>query len=183
MICSLRLPRIFFVVSASLVLAGCGIFGRQVDLGLSPEMAQKCPPVGIVAYTGEMTRFTGNSRDASAVVDRGAIGSLTVVCQDTEDETALVARISFDISAMRGPANRTGTAEFPFFVTVTRGNEAVLDKNLYTSTHQFGGQSTSVQREMVTAWVPLGEGGRILNTEILIGFQLTKDELAYNVSR
>ena len=174
--------RIAFSFSVALMLGACGIFGSQVDLGMSPEMAQKCPPVGIVAYTGDITRFAGNSRDASDVIDRAAIGSLNVQCQDTEDERSVVARITFDISATRGPASTSGTAEFPFFVTVTRGNEAVLDKNLYTSNHTFTGRSTSVQRESVTAWVPLDDG-KLPDTEILIGFQLTRDELAYNLSR
>ena len=178
-----RLSRTGVALCAPLLLAACSIFGNQVNMELSDEMKQSCVPVGIVAYTGEVTRFAGNSRDASAVAVRGTLGKLKVTCRDSEDKKGLYADITFEVSATKGPAARSNSAEFPFFVGVSRGSEAVMEKNLYTSTHSFDGENWSAFQENVTAYVPLGDEGEIQNYEVLIGLQLTKDELAYNLSR
>ena len=180
---SFRLLRTGVLFGAAITLAGCGLFGGQVNMELSPAMKQKCPPVGIVAYTGELTRFQGTSREASAVEMRATLGKLNVQCRDSADGQGLFADITFDISVTKGPASRSNSVEIPFFVSVSRGNEAVLEKNLYTSRHSFDRDNWSAFRENVTAYVPLGEGGELMNYEVLIGLQLTKDEFQYNLAR
>jgi hypothetical protein len=180
---SFRLLRTGTVVAAAFALAGCGLFGGQVNLELSEEMKQKCPPVGIVAYTGELTRFVGNSRDASAVDFRATLGKLNVTCRDSADKQGLFADITFEISATKGPASTSNSVEIPFFVNVSRGSDAVLEKNMYSSRHTFDGDKWSAYRESVTAYVPLGPEGQILNYEVLIGLQISKAELQYNIAR
>ena len=66
------------------LLAGCGIFGKQVSLELTEADKQRCPPVGILAYAGEITRFqAGPGRTTDDVINRGTISGLTVSCFNT----------------------------------------------------------------------------------------------------
>ncbi len=176
------ITRLAAVTSIALLLSACGIFGGQVDLEIPEALKQKCPPIGIVAYTGEITRFAGSGREATDLAYQGQISGLSMICEDSEDERGLNALITFDITAIRGPSGGS-SVEFPYFVTVTRGNEAVLEKTVYSSFHSFAGQGRSAQREGIRAYVPLSPEGEILDLEILIGFQLTREELSYNVNR
>ncbi|MFN3232414.1 MAG: hypothetical protein ACE363_09675 [Alphaproteobacteria bacterium] len=176
------IARIAALSGLSLVLASCSIFGGGIDLEIPESLKQKCPPVGIVAYTGEVFRFSGDGRESSDLAYQGQISGLSVECTDSEDGQGLFAVVAFDVSAVRGPSGG-GSVELPYFVSVTRGSEAVLEKNVYSSFHGFGARNRSAQREAINAYVPLGADGEILDLEILIGFQLTREELAYNVAR
>jgi len=175
--------RLVLLVAGSLVLSGCGIFGGSVDMELPEAVKQKCPPVGIVAYTGELTKFAGEGRERSDVAYQAEISRLQMECADAEDGQGLYAAISFDISATRGPAATSNSIQLPYFVAVTRGNEAVLEKTTYTSAQTFDSSGRTAEKETIKAYVPLGADGEILDLEVLIGFQLSRDELGYNVAR
>ena len=164
------------------LLAGCGIFGKQVSLELTDEDKQRCPPAAIVAYTGEITRFVeGQGRTTEDVIDRGTISGLKIDCFNTA--SGVDATISFDVSASLGAAARSRSVNLTYFVSVTDDEDKPINKKLYNvSVPVSGGMGTL--RQHVGVQVPFGaDGERLVDREVLIGFQLTRDQLAYNIHR
>ncbi len=172
------------LVAAALIgpsLTACGIFGGQVSMDIPREASQVCPAVGIVGRTGSLTRFaTSDSRDIGDVTLRGTISGLEVICEDISG--AVRASIGFDVIAQKGPASRDDDVDLSYFIVVTRGSDEVLDKRLYVTRHSFSpGRDSSALRENIVADVPVDDEGSTGEIEILIGFQLDRDELKYNV--
>ena len=163
------------------LLAGCGLFGKQVSMELTDEDKQRCPAVGIVAYTGESTRFVdGGGRTTADVVSRGSISGLKVDCFNTE--TGVDATVSFDLNASTGPASRRGSVELEYFVVLSNDDKP-LERKLYTVSVPMLNGHGSV-RQYVGIQMPFADDGvKLVDKEVLLGFQLSREELTYNIHR
>jgi len=164
------------------LLAGCGLFGKQVSLEFTDEDKQRCPAVGIVAYTGEITNFVeGKGRTTADVIDRGSLSGLLVDCFNTA--SGVDASISFDVSASTGAAGRGSSVNLTYFVAITNDDDETLQKKLYRINIPTRGGSGS-ERQIVGVQIPFAADGiELVDQEVLIGFQLTKEQLTYNVNR
>ena len=163
------------------LLAGCGLFGKQVSLEMTDADKQRCPPAGILAYAGEITRFQpGPGRTTDDVIDRGTISGLTISCFNTA--TGVDATLSFDISASVGDTRPSGSVSLTYFVTVTNVVDQPLERKVYHITVPISDKHGSVH-QYVGLQVPFADDGRLEDKEVLIGFQLTKEQLTYNIHR
>lgn len=164
------------------LLAGCGIFGAQVNMDLPKDAVQVCPPVGIVARTGTLTRFAGEGRDQGDVEIRGTISGLSFKCEDTSDGVRAI--IKFDVVVQKGPAATLNSVDLKYFVAISQESDALLDKRVYTTAHDFPpGQSSSAVREVLAVDMPVSDDKTTGGLEVLIGFQVDRAELEYNVFR
>lgn len=179
---SMGVPRIAAVVVGALALSGCGVLGGGVDMAMSEAMKQHCPPVGIVAYTGQVTRFAGAGRQAGDVAFRAEITNLKLSCGGPEDKTEVVARVRFDIVGERGPASTDSGATVRYFVALADENQKILKKDVYETSLTFGDGGVIISRERLNAVFPQ-KGDEVPYEEILIGLQLERDEFGYNVAR
>ena len=142
---------------------------------------QRCPAVGIVAYTGEITRFRGEGRTTQDVVNRGTISELKVSCFNIA--SGVDATVSFVVSASTGPAANSGTVNLQYFVVMIDDEDKPLERDTYSVSVPVSGGSGTVTQH-VGVQVPFDGGGeRLVDQEIMIGFQLTRDELTYNIHR
>lgn len=174
--------RIAAVVVGAAALSGCGLFGGKVDMSMSEAMKQHCPPVGIVAYTGQVTRFAGAGRAASDVALRAEVTNLKVTCTSPKDRTSVSARITFDLVGERGPASSDSGATVRYFVALADSNQKILKKDVYETSLSFGASGVTISREALSALVPQ-KGESVPYEEILVGLQLERDELGYNLAR
>lgn len=167
-----RLAPVLLLIGLALGLSGCAIFKKTVLV---------CAPAAVVAGTGTLTHFSdGPGRDTGDVQYRAEISNLAVTCRKRSG--GLETTITFELSAYSGPADTTGSAEIPFFVAVTLGSEEVLSKRIFSSEHYFPVQSGySAYREEVVEFLPVFEGREVKEYEILVGFQLSPEQLEYNV--
>ena len=163
------------------LLAGCGIFGKQVSLEMTDEDKQRCPAVGIVAYTGEITNFAlGDGRTTDDVVSRGTISELRVNCFNTA--TGVDATVSFDVSVSTGPAGVGQNVGLSYFVALTDWEDKMLEKKLYVvSVPTSNGYGTT--RQFVGIQVPFEDGEYLVDQEVVIGFHLSREQLTYNIQR
>jgi hypothetical protein len=177
------MPRIAAVVAAVLALPGCSVFGGKVDMSMSEAMKQHCVPVGIVAYTGQLTKFAGAGRQAGDVAYRAEVTNLKVACTSPKDKTSVSAKITFDVVGERGPAATESGATVQYFVALVDENQKIIKRDVYDSTLNFGsGAGVGVSHETLDATVPQN-GDDVPYEEVLIGLLLDRDELAYNVAR
>jgi hypothetical protein len=176
------MPRVAAVVVGALALSGCSIFGNKVDMSMSEAMKQHCPPVGIVAYTGQLTRFAGAGRQAGDVAYRVDVTNLKVSCASPKDKTLVNAKVTFDIVGERGPASTDSGATVKYFVALADENQKILRKDVYETALPFGPGGVIISHEALDAIVPQ-KGEEVPYEEILIGLQLERDELGYNIAR
>lgn len=179
---SMGVPRVAAVVVGALALSGCGIFGGKVDMGMSEAMKQHCPPVGIVAYTGQVTRFAGAGRQSGDVALRAEVTNLKISCGSPKERTEVVAKVSFDIIGERGPASTDSGATVRYFVALADENQKILKKDVYDTSLSFGTGGVTISHEKLNAVLPQ-KGEEVPYEEILIGLQLERDEFGYNVAR
>ena len=164
-----------------LLLALCGLSGcGGSDL---PKFAPACPQTGILRDGADMTRFRANGTDLTDMVLDGRIVGLSGKCS-LDDVTHLRTVVSVSMDLTRGPAALGRQADVTYFLSVSRG-DTILDKADYTFHVQFPRNSDRVrlvgdQIELVLPVDPKTSGAAY---NVLVGFQLSPDQLAFNRRR
>ena len=157
--------------------AGCG-GGETYD----PQQATGCPRVAIVADAAEVVEFRpGPGRDLTDVVSRGFMGELAGACEYDGDEGTVTVEVQLPIVGERGPAATGGEAAFTYFVAVTDPASTILAKELFDTSVAFAeGQTRAGTVEELEQVIPLANPAQGVNYQILIGFQLTPEQLDFN---
>ncbi|MFQ5534839.1 MAG: hypothetical protein ACE5EM_08485 [Sphingomonadales bacterium] len=172
-----RVPRAGLALTLAVIALSLGVGGCS----LIKKKTVSCPAVAVVSGTGTLTHFkAGSELNTDDVRYQAEISGLSLTCRKARG--GVEATVTFEISARSGPADTSGSATIPFFVAVTLVNEQVLSKRVFSNEHHFPVQTgNSTFREEVVEFIPLTEGREARDFEILIGFQLTPDQLEYNL--
>lgn len=158
-------------------VAGCGS---------TPEPAE-CPPVSVISEAASLTRFApGRGRDLVDVDFRAELTDLRSGCIYAKEEggaSKLVVAVAPALVTARGPANENRKADFQYFVSVVGRDADILNKQLFPVSVAFPGNSTRVDIVQddppVSVDLPIAAEGEQYY-EILLGLQLSEDELRYN---
>ena len=151
-------------------------------MDLPKEVVQVCPPLGIVARTGNLTRFVGEGRDQYDVEIRATISGLSAKCEDTPNGVRAI--VQFDVIVQKGPAATLSSVDLDYFVAISRESDALIDKRVYSTSHALGpGQTRNLVHETLAVDMPVSDDKTTGGLEVLIGFQLERGELEYNVFR
>lgn len=159
------------------LLAGCG--GNRNPLEVTVE---RCPALAVVGGTGSLTRFAGEGRDADDILFEAAVSNAELSCDQGGD---VISTVAFSIVAQRGEA-MVGYYEtsLPYFVTVLRDNSEIVAKEIFEVPIVFDDGAQRVGwSETIEQRLPTIEQARRYDYEILIGFQLTPEEVTYNLLR
>ena len=176
-----NLPWRFMPGLAVLLLTLCGLAGCGGSD--QPRFAPACPQTGILRDGADMTRFRPNGTDLTDMIVDGRIVGLSGKCS-LDDPTHLRTVISVSMDLTRGPAAQGRQADVTYFLAVSRG-DTILDKKDYTFNVSFPRNSDRVrlvgdQIDLVLPVDPKLSGAAY---SILVGFQLTPDQLAFNRKR
>jgi hypothetical protein len=162
-------------------LAGCG----GGDLNAFPPA---CPRAAILGDAADLTRYRPDhagqgGQDLTDMVFDGRITGVSGKCarggEDTLEVTATV-----NIELMRGPAMVGRVGEVPFFVAVAEG-QRLLEKQVFRLKAEFPANTDRLRltSETVNLTLPLERGKSGAAYDLLVGFQLSPDELALNRRR
>lgn len=139
-----------------------------------------CPAVAFVGHANTITRFApGRYGNADGVTVTAALTGLNVECDS--NVPGILTEIAFEISAKAGAAGVDGPASLPYFVATVRDGERLVAKTSYQATITLEGRhgrGGSIER--VRHRIPNDELADRMPHEVLIGFELTEDEAAYN---
>ncbi len=169
------LPGSALLLGLAFALNGCG-----PD---RPQFAPACPQTGILGDAADLTRFRSTGTDLTDMVVDGRITGLRGKCSyDGGEHLATV--LSVDLELMRGPAMQGRTAEVTYFVSVAKGDQ-ILDKKDYTLRVAFDRNSGQLRLTGDEIDLSLPTPGKVTGSDyrILVGFQLSPQELAFNRRR
>lgn len=170
-------------IATAAMLVGAAVGGCTSDT----ENLTVCPRVAVLTEAGTLTRFEpGPGRDILDITYQVDVGDLPAQCTfvDTKKQGR---RVTVELApvfvAERGPADSDGKASFTWFVSVVRDGE-ILSKQPFEEVAEFpANRSRTIIQENdppVVVDIPLPYKGAEYEYEVLVGFQLTQDELDYN---
>lgn len=166
-------PGVVVAATAAVVLAGCSLFG-----GDKTDLA--CPRVGILGDAGRITLFApGPGRGPTDVAANAIVGDYAGNCTYGDDGVTL--DISLALIAERGPALAGSQAALEYFVAVEKPEGTIVAKQVFPTTITFPASAPHAgSREDVEPHIPLAKGLDARNYRIVLGFQLTAEQLDYN---
>ncbi|MSP50777.1 MAG: hypothetical protein EXQ91_00035 [Alphaproteobacteria bacterium] len=176
MACSVRpLARLGAILAAVIALAGCGLFGE--------DEKPSCPTISVLRDTERLTIFRyGAGRDVNDIEFEAEFGEVRASCELKSNLVMVRSRVA--LLALRGAAGRGSSAPLSFFVAVVDPAGRILSKEVFDSPIAFKPQQQRAgSSEEIDHSVPLAAGTRAEDYEILIGFQLTAEQLEYNRRR
>lgn len=161
--------------TVGLLVSACGLFDKDVRY--------QCPAVFILEDARELTRFKpGPGRDITDILFQAEIVNFVGDCD--YDEGLAEIQLSVQIRVERGPANKGREIAFDYFVAIPQFQSQPEGKNVFSVAGAFEGSLTRMQYQddlEMTVPVKVPTDGAAL--EIILGFQLTPEELTFNRSR
>src|SRR5579885_1742294 len=179
--------RIIPLLAIACALSGCETLGLS-DLTPNPNLVDTgpiCPATAVLSDAVSVTKLKPGTPPGQlnpmAVAFSAEMSQAKLVCNYNRDQNRLTVDINFGIKATRGPAAAGADPQLSFFVAVVDEDNNIVSKGIYNSPPQMDGRTTNTYTQSVDNFpVPLGMDKRPGDFEILTGFQLTPDELAYN---
>jgi len=164
-----RMKHAFIAVCLPLALAACG-----AD---APAPRIFCPNVRVLAQASTVTQFLPGRQDAGAEITSAHLTGVAGTCA-LKGESVLHVTFQAGVLASNGPANHGQTLELPYFVALTEGDD-IISKTIDTIAIPFDGNvsTAAVSSKTLTEDVPNTHASG--HAEILVGFQLTPEQLAY----
>ena len=186
--------RLIAPAAAVLALSACAKPGDLVvNQGVGVTAVRSlCPAVGIPDYTGDITTFSSpTSRLARDMDVEATMTNLRTTCDEQGER--IYANATFDVYATRSDTRGARTVELPYFSVVLRGGSSVVTKKVGTVRIAFAdGQDRAVGQGQAgdedAALDPLADpevraAVQAASFELLVGFQLSDEQLAYNATR
>ncbi len=165
------------------VLVACGGFAGCGGAA-SDEFPPACPHAGILADAADLTRYRQGAagHDLTDMVLDGRVTGVSGVCSRNGRDTDVTVAVSLRLA--RGPAAGAADLEVPFFIAVSRNGE-VLDKQVYRVAPVFASNAdtTRLTTDPVTLILPTRPSQPGSSFDVVAGFQLTPEEVAFNRRR
>lgn len=158
----------------ALALASCGT---------TAQFAPACPKTGFLSDAADLTQFRSAGTDITDMVVDGRITGGKLTCTQI-DPDHLRAVLSVDMDLARGPAMQGRIADVTYFVSASRGT-TILAKTPSTLHAEFerNGGKLRVTGEQTEIILPTPGSVTGADYRILVGFQLTPEQLAFNRRR
>lgn len=172
--------RIFATIAAGLMLASCSnnAVTRAFD---TRNNAGPCPPAAILYDASRIVELEGEGQNFSNIAYTGELNGIRLFCRYVEDQP-LRANLELDFAFGKGPKGDANRHQYRYWVAVTRRSAKVLAKEYFTVDAAFSGDKVTGQTVTVDDIIIPRADGTIsgANFEIVVGFDLTEDQLAFN---
>jgi hypothetical protein len=153
-------------------LAGCSLVeSKYADV--------KCPEAGIVSEASAVSRFDGHGTGFPNLAYRASLGDLKTECRVNDEGASVTVTIS--TLAEIGPTAPARSADFSYFVAITDPQDKIISKRVFSNEVEFkGNQARGGARDIDSERIPMPDPKEAPKYHIVIGFQLTPEELAFN---
>lgn len=162
-----------------LAAGACGAFDRSAP--------PTCPRIGILADAASLVKFrAGPGRDLTDVEHEAEILNVDRTCELRDKGAAVEVVLTIQMAAARGPAApEAATVPLPYFVAVVeRASQRIVGRESIAGQIDLPpGRRRAGVGEEITERIPLGAGRSPADYEILVGLELTQEQLEYNRRR
>ncbi|WP_439814056.1 hypothetical protein [Zavarzinia sp. CC-PAN008] len=137
-----------------------------------------CPSVARLKDTERVTVFRpGSGRDITDILYEGEVTQVALTCRARDESISVDVKLA--VVARRGPVSDIGDAEQPIFAVAARG-EAVALRTGEMLDLSFNRDGVAIEETTVSFEIPREgqESPRAL--DVLVGFVLTREQLAFN---
>ncbi len=178
------LGKLAITLTAAIILSACstGFDAGVGDIFGKSKPPLPCPRVSVLPNADSITIFKeGPGRDLVDVLYEGVITPVEGECVYENDDSEIYVDLILRIGGVKGPAARTQQQDFPFFVAIADKSKRILNKKIFISpiTVPEGRRRAAVQEEIAQR-IPLPSGRSGRDYTIVLGFQLTAEQLQYN---
>ena len=157
--------------------SGSGI-GNAFD---TRQNAGTCPPAGSIYNASRIVEFDGERQIFPNVEYTGEIVNVRLYCRYASTNPVR-AEVEIDFAFGKGPKGDSNRHDYSYWVAVTRRSGKVLHKEHFTVLANFADGpvvgETEVLQQIIIPRADVSVSAA--NFEVLIGFDLTEDQLAYN---
>jgi len=149
----------------------------EQNIGLCPTALSLYDAHRIVEFAGEEVIYPN-------IGFTGEVLGVRSLCSYYDDRP-IIANLEIDMAFGRGPAAQGSEKTYEYFVAVTRRDRAVIHREVFPISVRFGaGEDRVYTTETIDAIsIPRADAETSgANFEILVGFELTEEQLAFNRS-
>ncbi len=172
---NLRAP----ALAAILLLAACGGSPHKpagtAKKGPPPFY---CPQVAVLEQAQTLTLFLPGRADVAARLSTVQITGVSGVCKFEQGKNAVLVTVNTAFLADNGPANNNAPLALPWFAAITAGDN-IVQKTDYTQRLSFDGNDSTTSANAKPVKIELPNTPDNANTQILVGFEESPDQLAY----
>jgi hypothetical protein len=166
-----------FLSVAMLALFGCGS-----DDDTDTPKGFICPAIGSLVDSASLSAFQGTAPGAAAPLYRVDITKVYLACEYSPDRGEIVSRIVIDFAASRSEGGGAAQYTVPYFIATSADGTTIVDKKMFAvqvafEPGQLNTKNSERQEDFITK--PTGDK-KSTDYELLVGLQLTKDQLDYN---
>lgn len=158
-----------FIICVSLFLVSCSS---------SKVKHRTCPQVVSVHELDEMADHGREAMVPDTLVATALMKLIEGQCEYDDDG----AEVSFNLhmEAKKGPRLGGQTVSFPYFVSLVSPSSEVISKEIMSQEFEFEDEQLQVTKiEPLRVFIPLLEDEDAANYRVLLGFQLTPEQLKF----
>jgi len=157
---------------AMLALAGCAS---------NDTSKMFCPQPAVLQQAQTLTVFLPGRSDIGAEVTQAQITAVAGSCTLHPAKRLLDVKLQAGFTATNGPANQSKPVTLPYFIAITDG-ETIIAKTDYSMVLNFEDGVASATATSKPATIELPNNHESARTQILVGFEMTPDQLDYAVA-
>ncbi len=162
-----RLPLALLALSA---LAACSA---------EPPISTNCPNVAVLEQGSTLTTFLPGRTDIAAQIISARITGVAGTCQLLKKKNELKVTFQAGFAATNGPANTSANLVLPYLISTSVGNN-ILSVTNNTIPLKFNGNESAAAATTKPLTVVFPNTSTTADTDVLVSFHLTPDQLAYN---
>jgi hypothetical protein len=175
----------FSPVPLFLSLMGASLAGVLLVACSNDPLGPQCPSAAILNDTAVLTVFrAGAPADPSGEAYTATIDNVVSHCTYSKGSPTATATFSFTMHATRAPSPDGAIYTLPYFFALTQGERILTKKNATFRINFAPGSAATTDSENLTdTTITLEPGHPPTDYQLLVGFQLTDAERAYNQKR
>lgn len=154
---------------------------------LSMDGIHTCPQVNIVPDLGMLHEFTDMEQPSdTTLVSAATMEVERTSCVYSPEHGSVAVQMTLAFSSRLGPRSKIYKGDkpnfaYPYFLAVTNPEDEIVAKEVFAASMSFPADQGAMEyRETLRQIVPLEQITDGPDYAILIGFQLSDDQLAYN---
>ena len=147
----------------------------------STSQLERCPAVSVLVDTSALTLLQASGSGPASVLYTAQIVNVKRDCDVSKYSKQVQASVDIAFRATRAHGEAAASYTVPYFVAITtEGRILAKQQFLVAFAFQPGETTTSFEDSVNSLVLTIGRDKKATDYGILVGFQLTKEQLEYN---